>query len=598
MKKKFWVAGAAACVLAAGILLVPPEAVEAGTLPAGITVGGVDLTGMTGEEADQKIEQYVEDMSNQEITLTIDGNEITTTAKELGFTWTNQEEIEETADRYAGGNLLERYLNLKTLEKEPLKLDVETSVDAAKVAQFVESKCSAFIREAKDAEITRVNNAFQITESVVGLDVDIDATKKALDEALKGGLKEPVTIAAVVAEAQPARKSEDLAMIQDVLGTFSTNFSTGNISRSKNLANGASKVNGCVLMPGEEFSAYVYLTPFTIANGYAAAGSYENGRVVDTIGGGACQLCTTMYNAALQAEMEITQRQNHSMVVGYVKPSQDAAIAGTIKDLKFKNPYDAPIYIEGAVSGGTLTFTIYGKETRPANREVKYVSETLGASDPGAPTIKVDPSLRPGAKVLEQSAHRGMRSRLWKYVYVDGVETEKEILHTDTYMASKAIYRVGPELPAVAPVLPPEQPAAPAETQPAVPSGPASDGPHRRLHLRRHRRLFRKHRLRLPHRKRLPRRQIPRLFRAARRPEPDYEGESHYCIRPDGSRTGFGGGRVHSVKRYIGRCNTKRKRTAAALYAAICKALPEPIRNPGTVKAPRSFCFGRSRDFP
>ena len=470
-------AGAAACVLAAGILLVPPEAVEAGTLPAGITVGGVDLTGMTGEEADQKIEQYVEDMSNQEITLTIDGNEITTTAKELGFTWTNQEEIEETADRYAGGNLLERYLNLKTLEKEPLKLDVETSVDAAKVAQFVESKCSAFIREAKDAEITRVNNAFQITESVVGLDVDIDATKKALDEALKGGLKEPVTIAAVVAEAQPARKSEDLAMIQDVLGTFSTNFSTGNISRSKNLTNGASKVNGCVLMPGEEFSAYVYLTPFTIANGYAAAGSYENGRVVDTIGGGACQLCTTMYNAALQAEMEITQRQNHSMVVGYVKPSQDAAIAGTIKDLKFKNPYDAPIYIEGAVSGGTLTFTIYGKETRPANREVKYVSETLGASDPGAPTIKVDPSLRPGAKVLEQSAHRGLRSRLWKYVYVDGVETEKEILHTDTYMASKAIYRVGPELPAVAPVLPPEQPAAPVETQPAVPSGPASDGP-------------------------------------------------------------------------------------------------------------------------
>ena len=83
--------------------------------------------------------------------------------------------------------------------------------------------------------------------------MDIDATKKALDEALKGGLKEPVTIAAVVAEAQPARKSEDLAMIQDVLGTFSTNFSTGNISRSKNLTNGASKVNGCVLMPGEEF---------------------------------------------------------------------------------------------------------------------------------------------------------------------------------------------------------------------------------------------------------------------------------------------------------------------------------------------------------
>lgn len=478
MKKKFWIAGAAACLLAAGVLLLPPETAAAGTLPAGIKVGNFELTGMTGEEADQKIEEYVEKMSNQEITLTIDGNEITTTAEELGFSWNNKEEIEEAAEKYAGGNLLERYLNLKSLEKQPLKLEVETSVDAAKVAEFVESRCSAFVREAKDAEITRVDGAFQITDSVVGLAVDVDATKKALDEALKGGLNSPVTVAAVVTETQPARKSEDLAMIQDVLGTFSTNFSTGNISRSRNLTNGSSKINGVVLMPGEEFSAYTLLTPFTIANGYAAAGSYENGRVVDSIGGGSCQLCTTMYNAALQAEMEITDRQNHSMLVAYVKPSQDAAIAGTIKDLKFKNPYDTPVYIEGGVSGGTLTFTIYGKETRPANREVKYVSETLGTSDPGAPTIKVDPSLSPGAKVLEQSAHRGLRSRLWKYVYVDGVETEKELLHTDSYMASKAIYRVGPEAPVIAPVVPttPEQPAAPAETQ-APPSGPASDGP-------------------------------------------------------------------------------------------------------------------------
>ena len=296
---------------------------------------------------------------------------------------------------------------------------------------------------------------------------------------------------AVVTETQPARTGEQLAQIQDVLGSFSTNFSTGNASRSKNLRNGASKVNGCILMPGEEFSAYVALTPFTIENGYASAGSYANGQVVDTVGGGACQLCTTLYNAALLSEMEITQRQNHSMVVGYVKPSQDSAIAGTVKDLKFKNPYETPIYIEGGVNGGTLTFTIFGKETRPANREIKFVSETLGVTDPGAPTTRVDPSLAPGAKVRVQSAHRGLRSRLWKYVYIDGVETEKEILHTDSYMASKAIYRVGPDLPAAAPpapAIPPEQQPQPAEpvqpappepqpSGPAGPAGPSGDAP-------------------------------------------------------------------------------------------------------------------------
>ena len=403
MKKKILIAAAAACALTGGYALIAPSA-QAGTIPAGMTAGEFDLAGMTGEEAGEKIQAYVEEMSGQEISLTVDGNEVKTTAGGLGFAWSNEAE---------------------------------------------------------------------------------EATKERLNEAVRGGITEPIRLEAVVTETQPARTGEQLAQIQDVLGTFSTNFSTGNASRSKNLRNGASKVNGCILMPGEEFSAYVTLTPFTIENGYASAGSYANGQVVDTVGGGACQLCTTLYNAALLSEMEITQRQNHSMVVGYVKPSQDSAIAGTVKDLKFKNPYETPIYIEGGVNGGTLTFTIFGKETRPANREIKFVSETLGVTDPGAPTTRVDPSLAPGAKVRVQSAHRGLRSRLWKYVYIDGVETEKEILHTDSYMASKAIYRVGPDLPAAAPPAPavpaeqpqpaePVQPAQPeAQPQPSGPAGPA-----------------------------------------------------------------------------------------------------------------------------
>ena len=182
------------------------------------------------------------------------------------------------------------------------------------------------------------------------------------------------------------------------------------------------------------------------------------------------------------------------MIVTYVPASQDSAIAGTYKDLKFKNPYDTPIYMEGAVNGGTISFTIYGKETRPANRTIKYVSETLSKKDPGEPITKVDASLKPGARVKEQSAHYGLQSRLWKYVYVDGVEMEKTLLQTDTYMASKAIYRVGPAVAAAAPAVPagpqpetpqpetpqPENPVpapteAPAaqEPTPAQPQGPA-----------------------------------------------------------------------------------------------------------------------------
>ena len=116
---------------------------------------------------------------------------------------------------------------------------------------------------------------------------------------------------------------------------------------------------------------------------------------------------------------------------------------------------------------------------------------------------------------------------------------------------------------------------------------------HRRLHLRRHRLLFRKHRLRLPHRSAC-RRQIPRLFRAARRPEPDYEGV--YCIRPDG-RTGFSGGRVHSVKRYIGRCNTKKEllQRFTPQFVRRCQNLYETR---GLLKLPGLSASEGSQDFP
>lgn len=480
MKKYKLLAGAAAFALAAGLFIAYPKATSAATIPSGITAGGVDLSGLSKEDAHKKVTEQVASMAERQITLNVDGNAIQTTASELGFYWANEKEVEAAIEKYSGGNLLERYLDMKELQKAPVALDIETEVDEQKISDFVTEKGASFIRGPQDAQITKEGEQFIVTDSVEGLVIDVQATKTALDEVLKSEQTEATTVEAVITTSQPARSKEALSTISDVLGTFSTGFNTGSVSRSTNLRNGAAKINGTVLMPGEEFSAYTWLTPFTESNGYASAASYENGKVVDSVGGGACQICTTLYNTALRAEVEITQRQNHSMIVTYVKPSEDAAIAGTMKDLKFKNNYETPIYIEGVVSGGTIAFTIYGKETRPANRTVKFVSETLGTTDPGAPTMKTDNSLSPGAKVREQSAHVGKTSRLWKYVYVDGVETEKEILHTDSYMASKAVYRVGPAVsaPAVSTPAPPEAP--PVEVQPTpppteAPAGPASD---------------------------------------------------------------------------------------------------------------------------
>lgn len=461
MKKKTLSICLAASMLAVGIGFFSPAYVMADTLPDGIYVGDYNLGGLTEEEAGQKVQGLVNEMENQKITLVVDGQPVDTTAKDLGFHWSNPEAVAQAASSWQGGNLLKRYLNKKDIEHNPVITPLETALDDGRLASFVAEKCAPAVTEPKNATIVRQNGAFTVTPSAIGKTVDVEATKQALNTALANGLKDPVTANAVVAEVKPAITTEDLATIQDVLGTFSTNFSSSGASRSKNLQVGSGKINGHVLMPGETLSGYDCMHPFTVDNGYATAAAYENGQVVDSVGGGVCQIATTIYNAALRAELDISQRQNHSMVVSYVRPSEDAAIAGTYKDIKFTNNYGTPIYVEGYTSGRTLTFTIYGKETRPANRTFEFVSETLSVTDPGEPKETVDPAMPPGTRKQVQSAHKGIKSRLWKIVYVDGAEQSREILHTDTYSPSKAIIKVGPAAPAVAepiPVQPPEIP--------------------------------------------------------------------------------------------------------------------------------------------
>lgn len=464
MKKKTLSIGLAAVLLAAGIGLFSPAHAMAESLPDGIYVGDYNLGGLTEEEATQKIQSMVQEMENQKITLVVDGQPMETTAKDLGFYWSNPDAVSQAASSWQGGNLLSQYFNLKDIEHNHVIIPLETALDHDKLMTFVTEQCSSVVAQPKDASIIRENGEFIVTPSVIGKQVDVEATKQALDAALANGLKEPVTANAVVTDLNPRITTEDLSSIHDVLGTFSTNFSSSGASRSKNLKVGSGKINGHVLMPGEILSGYEIMHPFTVSNGYATAGAYENGQVVDSVGGGVCQISTTLYNASLRAELEISQRQNHSMVISYVKPSEDAAIAGTYKDIKITNNYSTPIYIEGYTSGRTLTFTIYGKETRPANRTFQFVSETLRVTDPGPPKEIVDPTMEPGTRKQVQSAHRGIKSRLWKIVYVDGKEQSREILHTDTYNASKAIIKVGPAAPAV--VEPVEPPQMPSEEEP------------------------------------------------------------------------------------------------------------------------------------
>ena len=322
-------AGLFAALAAGALWVLPMSARAAPVFPEGISADGESLAGKTWEDALHTAEEKVKDQAGISVALTVEDKKAETTAGELGFHWSNQDEAEKELKSYVGGSLIRQYMNKKDLEKAPVDVSIKTAADPDKIRDFVDTHCDGVLAQPQDAFIRRENGAFVITESVLGKVVDADATASALDTAFEG-LKDSngeISVQAVIIEEQPAITSDDLKTIVDVLGTCTTDFSSSGAARSTNLAVGAGKINGRVLMPGEVISGYECLQPFTLENGYKTAAAYENGQVVDSIGGGVCQIATTLYDAALQAEMEIVQSQNHSMIVTYVKPSMDAAIA-------------------------------------------------------------------------------------------------------------------------------------------------------------------------------------------------------------------------------------------------------------------------------
>ena len=398
---------------------------------------------MTKEEAIDAVNAYVLEKAEEKITLTIDGEELGVTREALGVAWNNQEVIDEALSLGKAGNLIKRYKAMKDLEFDNKVYEITYTADAEMVQTVVSEKCTKYNRKAKNLGLKKTENGFEIEEGQQGLVVDEPlAAEKILtfiEEEYRGG-EAKLEIPTMISEPQGTR--EELAKVKDLLGTFKTSFKSSNADRSKNVRTGTAHIDGTVLYPGETFSTYEYVTPFSIENGYAMAGSYLNGKVVDSLGGGICQVSSTLYNAILQSELEIVERSPHSMMVTYVQASADAAIAGTWKDFKFKNSTDAPIYIEGYTTDDKqVVFNIYGQETRPAGRTIKFTNKVL-ESTPAVTQLVADPAQGIGYRVVE-SGHNGCKAELYKEVYVDGVLQSSERVNKSNYQVSNRMVYYG-----------------------------------------------------------------------------------------------------------------------------------------------------------
>ena len=361
----------------------------------GMTIQGMSVGGMTREEAKAKVQEYVDKVSQETVTLQVKKKESTFALSDIGLKCTNMDVVEKAYDFGKTGNVFKRVIEVRKLEKEGMDFPLTFSVDKAETRKIVKKKAKKFLAKKKDATITRKDGKFVITKQVDGVDIDFEANADKLAEVFskKDWNHKSVVFPMDYTLDKAKHTKKELSTIKDVLGTFTTSYAGSASGRCANVENGASLINGTLLYPGDSFSVYSKVAPFTADNGYHLAGSYSNGQTVQTYGGGICQVSTTLYNAVLRAELNVTERSNHSMTVHYVPLSADAAISGTDKDLKFTNNLDHPVYIQGVAGGSSITFTIYGKEYRASNRKVEYVSETVSTRGPSEKVIKRESEL-------------------------------------------------------------------------------------------------------------------------------------------------------------------------------------------------------------
>ena len=320
------------------------------------------------------------------------------------------------------------HTNYQTIEI-PIKYKEPDPIDIQKIHDEI-------YKEPQDAYVEK--NPTVVHPEVDGVDfkISIEEAEKLLQED-----KKEYTIPLKITKPKKTINNLGEEAFPDLLATFSTRFDGSNYNRNTNIKLAAKKVNGTVILPGEKFSFNTIVGSRTIEAGFKEGTAYIGGKVVPDVGGGVCQVSSTIYNAALLANLEIVERSNHMFTTGYVAASRDATVYYGSLDFIFKNSRKYPIKMVASANGGVCKVSIYGIKEE---KEYEVIIQSKITSYINPTTIyKEDPTLEEGKEVVEQTAITGCRSEGYKILKLNGKIVSQTLLSKDTYKSRNKIVRRG-----------------------------------------------------------------------------------------------------------------------------------------------------------
>lgn len=460
--------GALAVVVVAAVSLTVVAARFEPTIRPNTQIGIVPVGGLKREEAAKKLRLWWESEKLHELTLVSDKFQTplpSMTPGKLGIVLDDQASVAQcemkdfwdaAQDTVSGGKYDGKKLDVK-FKNGP------SNVDALK--KLVKDA----IGELRGARVTYVGGAIQRQPEVTGFELDMDKLPSAVVEAMAGDGKVQLPII----EAPKRIPDEELAKITDVVSEFSTHFPSYQTSRNTNIRLAAEKLNGQVLMPGDRLSFNTCVGRRTIEDGYKLAPVLKNGKHDTGIGGGICQVSTTMYNASLLADLKIVKRNNHSIPSVYVPVGRDATVDYGSLDLEIENNQANPIAVVSTFENGKITFRILGK--KDPNKVVKITTGGHTSWGNGVKTV-IDRTLPPGKTLVVEKGSAGHAITTYRTVYENGVQVRREVLSRSIYRGSARIIATNnaprrPAAPKASPtnVPPTTEPTTPPQSEPTLP---------------------------------------------------------------------------------------------------------------------------------
>lgn len=385
-----------------------------------------------------------------ESSYAIEDDELVITKGRAGISINTQKLLNKVKDNLKDINGKENYIEILVQSKEPEIIDID------KIHEEIYT-------EAKDAYYTK--DPFTIYPEVEGIDFDVEAARELLKEekeeyVIKLTITKPkVTIDQIGSEAFP-----------DQLATFTTRYDVSDVNRTTNLVLACQKINGKVVLVGETFSYNKALGPRTLAAGYRNGKVYEGGEVVDGIGGGICQISSTLYNTVLMSNLQIVERKNHQFVTSYLPAGRDATVVYGVTDFKFKNTRKYPVKIVASARNGIATVSIFG--IKEENEYTFSFSTKTIASIPFTTKYEEDANAAAGTERVRQKGANGLKTETYITKMLNGKAVSTTLLSRDTYDAMARIVVKGTKgmkktEPDTTPTVPAE---TPTETPPTTPS--------------------------------------------------------------------------------------------------------------------------------